>query len=161
MQYAFKRLPLKIPHFSNTDMPWNCFWLIIEHVNILDRKDICAFSWLLLQLFYIHKSRYRLSGRYGTYVKTINETCLREDCIYDEASPNIWARRNVIVKKVRNQNPIKKESKSDKYDSTSADFKKSNVTWHNETHFELLLTPPIIMIWAYELGFALSEGKHF
>ena len=96
------------------------------------------------------------ASRYGTYVKTINETCLREDCIYDESSPNIWARKKILVKKV--QQHIEEKSNPAKYDSISSGFMETNATINNETHIEFLLTPPIIMIWAYELGFALSEG---
>ena len=98
----------------------------------------------------------KIPGRYGTYVKSVDEFCLRTDCIYNESSPNIWARQKVMVKIL--QKHIKKGDIPEKYGPISSNLKKLNGVLHNETHFELLLTPPIIMIWAYELGYALSEG---
>ena len=98
----------------------------------------------------------KIPGRYGTYVKSVDEFCLRTDCIYNESPPNIWARQKVMVKIL--QKHIKKGDIPEKYGSISSNIKKLNGVLHNETHFELLLTPPIIMIWAYELGYALSEG---
>ena len=87
--------------------------------------------------------------RYGTYVQNINETCLKKDCVYDEKSPNIWAREKVRVKVIP--------------ENTADPFVKKNLLERvNDTdtreEFDLLLTPAIITVWAYELGFALTEG---
>ena len=101
----------------------------------------------------------KTSGRYGTYVKSVDEFCLSSDCIYNESSPNIWARQKVMVKIL--QKNIKKGDISEKHGRISSNLKKQSGALYNETHFELLLTPPIIMIWAYELGYALSEGILF
>ena len=101
----------------------------------------------------------KTSGRYGTYVKTVDEFCLRNDCIYNDSSPNIWARQKVMVKIL--QNHTENGDIPEKLGNISLNLKKQNDASYNETHFELLLTPPIIMIWAYELGYALSEGIFF
>ena len=99
------------------------------------------------------------SGRYGTYMNLVDEKCLRDDCIYNESSPNIWARQKILVKKV--QQPIEKTNNPQNNEDHSVKSEESNANFNNETHFELLLTPPIIMKWADELGFALSEGSSY
>ena len=96
------------------------------------------------------------SGRYGTYVNSVDERCLREDCIYNESSPNIWARQKIIVKKMNQQNKKTNDPKNIEKPSVESVEAKSKL--NNDTHFEFLLTPPIIMRWANELGYALSEG---
>ena len=89
------------------------------------------------------------SKRYGTYVKH-NESCLKTKCVYDAKSPDIWAREKVIVK-------IVPENETDTFVKKTLmdNFNKSDI----REEFELLLTPSIITVWAYELGYALTEGK--
>ena len=74
---------------------------------------------------------------------------MKKDCVYDEKSPNIWAREKVRVKVIP--------------ENTVDTFVKKNLLERvndNDTReeFDLLLTPAIITVWAYELGFALTEG---
>ena len=89
--------------------------------------------------------------RYGTYVESVNETCLHIKCAYDENSPDIWAREMVLVKAIP-------ENERDTF------VKKTLVEKLNQSDtredYELLLTPSIITVWAYELGFALTEGRY-
>ena len=37
--------------------------------------------------------------RYGTYVQSVNETCLmyKYKCIYDDSSPDIWSSKTISV----------------------------------------------------------------
>ena len=87
--------------------------------------------------------------RYGTYLENVNETCLTVKCVYDEKSPDIWAREKVLVKVIpeNERNTFTKKG-------IMAKFNESDT----REDFELLLTPAIITVWAYELGFAITEG---
>ena len=87
--------------------------------------------------------------RYGTYVENIDESCLTDNCVYDEKSPNIWAKEKVSVKVIP-ENEV----------DTFVRKRLLERIIENDTReeFDLLLTPPMITVWAYELGFALTEG---
>ena len=92
--------------------------------------------------------------RFGTYVQSVNETCLmyKYKCIYDDSSPDIWSSKKVLVtakKFLGNANNF--ASINEKSDENVKISK-------NKTTVEILLTPTIISQWVYELGFALSEG---
>ena len=90
--------------------------------------------------------------RYGTYVPHINETCLRNKCIYDELSPDIWSSKKILV-------TAKKFLGNVHNYISSNDISDQNLHLPENKTFELLLTPPIITLWVYELAFALSEGS--
>ena len=87
--------------------------------------------------------------RYGTYLDTVNDTCLKQECVNDTGTYNIWAREKILVKKIP-ENEVKSFKRK-------TELNESNVTDTRED-LEVLLTPPIITVWQYELAFALSEG---
>ena len=92
--------------------------------------------------------------RYGTYVTSINETCLQNDCTYDESSPDIWSRKKVFVTARKFLGNVHN------YNSSDEGSDQNQIISDNKTRVELFLTPPIITKWVYELGFALSEGNY-
>ena len=97
----------------------------------------------------LSKAINRNATAYGTYVEKIDENCLKNDCLYDEKSPNIWARKKIHVKVIPDNevNTFKKNPLAER--SPENDSRKEH---------ELLLPPSIVTVWAYELGFALTAG---
>ena len=91
--------------------------------------------------------------RYGTYVQYINETCLRYKCIYDKLSPDIWSSKKILVTARKFLGNVHKFNSSNDISDENLIFSE------NKTTIEILLTPPIITLWIYELAFALSEGN--
>ena len=87
----------------------------------------------------------RKRKRFGTYVQKINYTCLSQICTYDKTLPNIWSSKKVIVKAISGGNNFTEGNMSDEIEKDGYEY-------------DLQLTPPIITIWVYELGLALSEG---
>ena len=85
---------------------------------------------------------------YGTYVKNRNESCLKDHCSSIEGAPNIWS-GDVVAVKVIPENMVKHFQNKSKI---AQDIDIGNTT------VALKLTPPIIIVWAYELGYALSKG---
>ena len=92
--------------------------------------------------------------RYGTYVMSINEICLQNNCEYDESSPDIWSRKKVFVTARKFLGNVHN------FNSSNESSDKNSIISDNESRVELFLTPPIITKWVYELGFALSEGNN-
>ena len=85
---------------------------------------------------------------YGTFVKNRNESCLKGGCLPIDGAPNIWT-GDVVAVKVIPENMVKHfQNKSE----IAQDIDIGNKT------LALKLTPPIIVVWAYELGYALSKG---
>ena len=85
---------------------------------------------------------------YGTYLKNRNESCLQVDCLSINGKPNIW-KGDVVAVKMIPENMVKHFQNKSK---TAQDIDIGNTT------LALKLTPPIIIVWAYELGYALSKG---
>ena len=85
---------------------------------------------------------------YGTYLKNRNDSCLKVDCLSINGKPNIWTGDVVAVKMIP-ENMVKHIQNKSK---TAQDIDIGNTT------LALKLTPPIIIVWAYELGYALSKG---
>ena len=95
--------------------------------------------------------------RYGTYVQSVNETCLmyKYKCIYDDSSPDIWSSKKVLV-------TVKKYlGNANNFGSINETSYENVMISKNKTTTEILLTPTIISQWVYELGFALSEGIYY
>ena len=86
--------------------------------------------------------------RYGTYIQNINDTCMRVVCDYNHTHPDIWAREVVVVKVIPEDKVKYFHRKSKSFDRIG---KRKEMGVH--------LTPAIITVWAYELGFALSTGS--
>ena len=86
-------------------------------------------------------------NHYGTYIENRNETCLNVDCFYNKSSPDIWAREVVSVRMIN-------ESVAKNFTKAWGEEKTDDVA----QFIPLPLTSAIITVWAYELGFALSEG---
>ena len=95
--------------------------------------------------------------RYGTYVQSINETCLmyKYKCIYDDSSPDIWSSKKVLV------TAKKFLGNANNFGSINESSYENVMISKNKTTTEILLTPTIISQWVYELGFALSEGIYY
>ena len=91
------------------------------------------------------------SKMYGTYVEKIDENCLKNDCVYDEKFPNIWAREKIHVRVIPDNEVEKFKKKTLVERMSENDIRKDHA---------MLLPPPIITVWAYELGFALAEGRY-
>ena len=91
--------------------------------------------------------------RYGTYVEFVNETCLSQICIYNKSSPDIWASEKILV------TPRKFLGNGNNYKTYNQSSDELLAIKEKKRSHEILLTPPIITLWAYELGYALSEGK--
>ena len=85
---------------------------------------------------------------YGTHVKYRNESCLKFECLSINGKPNIWT-GDVVAVKVIPENMVKHFQNESKI---AQDIDIGNTT------LALKLTPPIIIVWAYELGYALSKG---
>ena len=85
---------------------------------------------------------------YGTYVKDRNESCLKVGCLSSDGALKIWT-GDVVAVKVIPENMVKHFQNESKL---SQDIDIGNTT------LALKLTPPIIIVWAYELGYALSKG---
>ena len=94
--------------------------------------------------------------RYGTYVQSINETCLmyKYKCIYDDSSPDIWSSKKVLVTARKFLGNVHN------FDSIDETSDEKVMISENRTTAEILLTPIIITQWVYELGFAISEGNY-
>ena len=95
--------------------------------------------------------------RYGTYVQSVNETCLmyKYRCIYDDSSPDIWSSKTVLVTARKFLGNVHN------FDSINEASDENVMISENKTTTEILLTPTIITQWVYELGFAISEGNYF
>ena len=95
--------------------------------------------------------------RYGTYVQSVNETCLmyKYKCIYDDSSPDIWSSKTISVTARKFLGNVHN------FDSIDETSDENVMISKNKTTAEILLTPTIITQWVYELGFAISEGNYF
>ena len=130
----------KLMSNSSTTLQNSSFAEIIEEPNTdLKTMQLSKMASKSLSLAY--------SNHYGTYIENRNETCLNVDCFYNKSSPDIWAREVVSVRMIN-------ESVTNNFTRVWGVEKTDEVA----QFIPLQLTPAIITVWAYELGFALSEG---
>ena len=112
--------------------------------------------YLYIFIFSKEATIYEISTKvnnYGTYIRDIDETCLKKKCTQNEAF-SIWGTKRIVVKRIITTGSRLGYKCPDKPTLEN----NETVLSRSEEYIDLFLPPPIITVWLYEIAFALSEG---